>query len=789
MRKATKMKTLVAVLGLTAITLSAGLGALKTAKAEAPMPETDTFAPWGAQVRTQDPSGIRFITCVNTEWMEEQLAKGAQFGTIVAPASHYTGDLVHFAHPTGEDEFTVLDIKHTEESNWETVGDYTVLRAVLTDMPAQFYGTDILAKTYLYADLTDDGVENPTYTYAAGQSRSIAEVACIAIQNGENAKFLTDTFESTVQGISVSDTEMNLYVNYFGNVTAKPVFAEGLVSMPDAKDFPVVWTSSNQSVATVDENGKVVGVSAGTATLTATLGTYSKTVAVKVSEGTETGTSFEYGISNVFTSSSNTALRQASEYATDGKKTLALDAGNTYWPRLYIEKSYMDAIFADSTVNTFYFDVYNDGLKDHRVRPFDANAAAYPHFYGSTSMTVAITRTTYEAKKSANTNSYIIINFENGNSTDGVLENPFTLYFDNFRASTDNLDPNSTTYYTKDSASSLFATAYANGQLVAGSTYSAYEGVYSLRALFGTQKQWTGMTFRKGTNAGQLQAVFADPWVSGYSFYMYNPNSFDAYISFCKTSAYPTYDGTNFATESVKATKITAGQWTKVTLTRAMYESNLETGTNNILVMQLFAENTPANSYFYMDSFRAEYSYADPVGTAYYNGNSKTSTAIFSYVYGGTSAWAGGVASTSSGYNVYEGNYTLRTSMGANKSLGGLAFAQGTGRGQLRNVFADPSVKAYSFYMYNPNSFDAYIKFCRTEDYNSSDVNFARDVEGSTKIEAGKWTKVTLTREMYETLMDTTATENDVLVMKLFVETAPTAIAYFSIDSFHAEYS
>ena len=177
-----------------------------------------------------------------------------------------------------------------------------------------------------------------------------------------------------------------------------------------------------------------------------------------------------------------------------------------------------------------------------------------------------------------------------------------------------NTDPNSSIYFTSSSATSIFATAYGNGNLTATTTTSttathyAYEGVYAVRAQLGTAKQWTGMTFRKGMNRGQLQAVFADENVTAYSFWVYNPNSFDAYMDFCKTSAYPTYDPANFAAHSATATKLEAGKWTKVTLTREVYEANLETSTSNILVLQLFAENTPAaNAFFYLDSFQAEY--------------------------------------------------------------------------------------------------------------------------------------------------------------------------------------
>ena len=53
----------------------------------------------------------------------------------------------------------------------------------------------------------------------------------------------------------------------------------------------VTWTSDTPSVATVDQNGKVTGVSAGTANITVTMGTFSDTVEVTVVEVHLTGIS------------------------------------------------------------------------------------------------------------------------------------------------------------------------------------------------------------------------------------------------------------------------------------------------------------------------------------------------------------------------------------------------------------------------------------------------------------------------------------------------------------------
>lgn len=59
------------------------------------------------------------------------------------------------------------------------------------------------------------------------------------------------------------------------------------VITPEDCTFPAVWSSSDPSVATVDENGNVVGVSEGEARITLTVGDVSEYIYVYVSEGDE----------------------------------------------------------------------------------------------------------------------------------------------------------------------------------------------------------------------------------------------------------------------------------------------------------------------------------------------------------------------------------------------------------------------------------------------------------------------------------------------------------------------
>ena len=84
-----------------------------------------------------------------------------------------------------------------------------------------------------------------------------------------------------VTGITLDNSTMTLYVGNSSTLTAT-------ISPFAAAEKSVQWSSSNPSVATVDSNGKVTGVKAGTATITATTydGGYTASCMVSVKEVT-----------------------------------------------------------------------------------------------------------------------------------------------------------------------------------------------------------------------------------------------------------------------------------------------------------------------------------------------------------------------------------------------------------------------------------------------------------------------------------------------------------------------
>jgi uncharacterized protein YjdB len=78
-----------------------------------------------------------------------------------------------------------------------------------------------------------------------------------------------------VTGVTLSETELELTIGDTGTLTAT-------VAPEDADDKTVSWSSSDESVATVDQNGKVTAVAAGEATITVTTTDGSKTAECKV---------------------------------------------------------------------------------------------------------------------------------------------------------------------------------------------------------------------------------------------------------------------------------------------------------------------------------------------------------------------------------------------------------------------------------------------------------------------------------------------------------------------------
>ncbi len=111
---------------------------------------------------------------------------------------------------------------------------------------------------------------------------------CETIDNEDNTFTVRGTVSET--GITLDKTELYVEVGDTETLTAT-------VSPADASDGSVTWTSSDETVATVDENGTVTGVKAGTATITATtVSGYTADCSVTVAESGATADSVTVAI-------------------------------------------------------------------------------------------------------------------------------------------------------------------------------------------------------------------------------------------------------------------------------------------------------------------------------------------------------------------------------------------------------------------------------------------------------------------------------------------------------------
>ncbi|MDE6580561.1 MAG: Ig-like domain-containing protein, partial [Ruminiclostridium sp.] len=107
-----------------------------------------------------------------------------------------------------------------------------------------------------------------------------AGAATITAKAGDKSATCEVTVTVPVTGITLDKTELSLEKGESAELTAA-------VEPEDATDKTITWTSSDEKVATVDENGKVTAIAAGTATITAKAGDMSATCSITVTEKAE----------------------------------------------------------------------------------------------------------------------------------------------------------------------------------------------------------------------------------------------------------------------------------------------------------------------------------------------------------------------------------------------------------------------------------------------------------------------------------------------------------------------
>lgn len=206
----------------------------------------------GGSVRLSTPAGLRFQSKVS----EKDLSLNATFGTLIIPKEVLEdGELTIDTDKVRNVEQTVWATENVKVSNPQQYEEgYEYFNAVLTEIPEEHYGTVIVARSYVCVD----GV----YYYSETIERSIAQVAAYALQDGyteETLRIYVDT--------ALAEETLQISLTYTVNV-GKEIALE----LTGNKGYVAIWAVSNERVASIDKNGKLIGKSVGEVTVTAKIG-------------------------------------------------------------------------------------------------------------------------------------------------------------------------------------------------------------------------------------------------------------------------------------------------------------------------------------------------------------------------------------------------------------------------------------------------------------------------------------------------------------------------------------
>ena len=210
----------------------------------------------GGSVRLSNPTGLRFQSMLPAGLKDS----GATFGTLIIPKEVLGGSELTHATPLVEDivqtKWATSEVQISNPLEYQE--GYEYFNAVLTEIPSEYYDTEIVARSYVYA--------NGQYYYSQQITRSAAQVAAYALEDGYTSSVLYTYVDEALKGVTLTmESEVDLWET---GETEYQLVLEGNVN-----NYAVIWTSSNNDVVTVDKNGKLtVGGAQGRAIITAKLG-------------------------------------------------------------------------------------------------------------------------------------------------------------------------------------------------------------------------------------------------------------------------------------------------------------------------------------------------------------------------------------------------------------------------------------------------------------------------------------------------------------------------------------
>ena len=340
------MRKKILALAAVAFVATLGFGAVaynQANVAKAAEEETPVFAMvGGAQVRTTAPSGIRFVTKVNDAYKDQLYTQ--------YPENEYTyvwGTTLTFAFESNPNYTIDAPTKEwASDTQWYTA---------LVGIPESDYLTKITAQSYVKVYYKANNEFADQYTVANPQTRSIAQTASLALNSGKYSNeddLYTYTNAITNASVEIAEESGELLVGTQTQLTA--TVTEG---------YGIAWRSSDPTVATVDKDGVVTTLKAGTATISARLGTATDTYALTVTESPESllletfyrrvGTG-DYAYHEGFVHASGIVGEDKLAY---GIADLDDRDNNVATMYMTLSSEYMGTLFADEKIVEIKFDV------------------------------------------------------------------------------------------------------------------------------------------------------------------------------------------------------------------------------------------------------------------------------------------------------------------------------------------------------------------------------------------------------------------------------------------------
>jgi uncharacterized protein YjdB len=198
----------------------------------------------------------------------------SRFATLIAVTAAVALATASCEKPITGPGSPVASVQVTPTSAGITAGQTTPLTATLKDRK----GKTLSGRAVAWSSSNTAVATVDAYGVVSGATAGAAKI--IATCEGQSGYADIAVTDVSVASVQVTPASGSLEVGQTLQLTATPKDASGN-PLPGRT---VTWSSSNGAVATVDANGRVSGVTAGPATITATSGTKSGSAAITVTQ-------------------------------------------------------------------------------------------------------------------------------------------------------------------------------------------------------------------------------------------------------------------------------------------------------------------------------------------------------------------------------------------------------------------------------------------------------------------------------------------------------------------------